>query len=303
LNIIKPCFESAGMSLTSGGMPAFMKTISAADWELIIKIIMPTQEIQTLTEDLLDQVFAYLNGDIPYVVIDFTQIKDRLRGQAGMDAAMQFFQAQPACVGNQEFLLVDQIEFCNPGEEKLIADQPDIREQLDIALDQIPDQRVILQPQQTDNPGPLGSEGSHGVLRMTRFILRLFPDVPLGFLLIITLLVVRRPKSWLRWWGIPFFFTGLLAIAMAILTSAAFEQVWLTYLAGRIPSYLSLGLVTLGHDLARNLVKSFLVGWSVSALVLGLLGLGMWIGSYFVKDEQTAPAPLPPANEPVPPTT
>jgi hypothetical protein len=69
----------------------------------------------------------------------------------------------------------------------------------------------------------------------------------------------------------------------------------------RIPPYLSLGVVTLGHDLARNIIQSFLGGLSGSGILLILLGLGMWTISFFIKGKQPAPPAPPVTSEPLPP--
>jgi hypothetical protein len=110
--------------------------------------------------------------------------------------------------------------------------------------------------------------------------------VALGFLLIITLLAVRSPKSWLRWWGIPTFLAGTFSIPFALLAFASFERAWLVFLAGKLSPSISLAAIDLGHDLASAVLQSLLIGILVESLVFGLLGAGLWIGSRFI---QTGP--------------
>ena len=96
---------------------------------------------------------------------------------------------------------------------------------------------------------------------------------------------MRSPKSWLRWWGIPLFLSGGISILLAILAFGSFERGWLSLLAaGKVPQTVSLGAITLAHDLARAVLQSLLAGILIGSALLGLLGLGMWIGSAFLKD-------------------
>ena len=111
----------------------------------------------------------------------------------------------------------------------------------------------------------------------------LSPDPALGFLLLVSLLAVRSPKSWLRWWGIPFFLTGSVSMLIALLAFGSFERGWLSLLAGKVPQTISLGAITLGHDVARAVLQSLLTGILIGSVLLGLLGLGMWIGSAFLE--------------------
>jgi hypothetical protein len=311
--LIQPCIDKYGTGSQSqdsivqgGGPPPFMKSLTVSDWETVISTLFLTDKLKAMTENLLDQVFAYLNGQQDTVKVSLVDLKSHINSQAGMDAILEVIRAQPACTppqieemqaaldsGQGEMLL------CRPPEDKLAKMVPQIRVQVDTYASQIPDSKIVLSPDSGENSGsgPFGG-GLSGGIRMARLIMRLSPDLPLLLLLFVTLLAVRTPKGWLRWWGIPLFFSGLLSLGLAISTTVFFEQAWLAILANRIPPYLSLGLVNLGHDLLRAIFQTLMVGIIGSEIFLLVLGLGMWIGSGFIKRKikpDTSPAPIPPA--------
>lgn len=303
--LIQPCMDQYGVGQqagveASGGPPPFMKSLGVAEWETIIAAVLPPAELKAMAEETLDQVFAYLDGRQETASLSMVALKNHIAGPAGLKAVLGIVRAQPPCADLQ----VDQILAglsgssgellgCRPPDEVLTLMSIPIQASLRLFASQIPDEQVLLTPESGENsasPGPLGP-GPVGGIRLARLLMRLSPDVPLLLLLFISLLAVRTPKGWLCWWGIPFFFAGLFSVGAALTASAGFEQVWLALLAGRIPPYLSLGLVTLGHDLLRAVFRVFMNGVGFHGVLLGLLGLGMWIGAGRIKPKAGNPLP------------
>jgi hypothetical protein len=292
---LQPCIQNFGANLqedTPGGPPTFLKALGIPEWELIISKLFPPEELRMTVEELLDQFFAFLKENRENVVLNLAPFKSRLTGQSGLDAVIQVLKNQPRCTPESYEQMTASLEgrgmeivLCSPTNEQLQPLVPLIQRQLFNLADSFPDVRVLLDAESGENTnqsGPLGT-GPRESLHSLRLMMRLSPLLPLGLLLLITLLVVRSPRSWLRWWGIPFLISGLAALLTVALTQAINDQLWLAYLAERIPPYISLGAVTLVQDLVRGLMRALLGGMTVSAILLGVLGLGMFIGSLFIK--------------------
>ncbi len=289
---IAACFRQAGLAVTTEPAPRYLRNLTVANWEEIITAIMPPEELQRIIEDALDQTFRYLNGQQAQVSLPMDSVKQRITGPEGLNALLAIIRAQPPCdqaeIQALERLVAGysgQVSLCRPPEDLLSRMHPMLEDQLQLIAGQIPDQVEVLGgPASAPRPG----------LRLVRLGMRLSPDLPLLFLLFVTLLVVRTPKSWMRWWGIPAFLAGLSALILAASLAAIFEQTWILLLTSSLPPYLSLSLIELGHEFAAYLIHSLLEEIALGGAILGALGLAAWIGSYFVRlDEQDVNLALP----------
>jgi hypothetical protein len=278
-----------------GGPPLLVEVLTVSDWETLIAALLPSQDLKSIADSFLDQLFRYLNKQQDQVVISLTQIKGRIAGPEGLNALLTIIRAQPACTDVQITTILytvesggTNIEMCAPPEEILVTLKPILQNQLELLSEQIPYEATVIKPQDTANASPLAGIS----IRWVHFSLRASPLLPLLMLLFISLFAVRTPKSWLRWWGIPFFVSGLLTLGVGASLPAIFNAVWVNTLAQRVPAYISLGLITLGHDLFASVLHTFSEGIVIAGLILGLVGLGMWVGSCFVKDRQPEPLPI-----------
>lgn len=310
---ITPCFGQAGTGNfgnqggAQGGMPPFMQNLKASDWETIISILLPANELQTITENILDQMFAYLNGETDSVSVSLVRLKERVTGQAGKDALRQLMAAQPPCTEEQLVQMAagalggeGGIVFCNPPEEILAIMLPEFQSQLGNLAKQIPDEAVIIKPY----TGPLGATPGSGPLsadpfttiRYVRLGLRWSPFLPFAFLLLVTLFGVRSLKGWLRWWGIPIFFVGAIALLPGIAMLPALNWAWNNFVVTRIPPFLSADVANIGHKLATYIIHSLSEQIIFQTAILLAMGLAMWVGSCFIKTRavESTPATLPP---------
>jgi hypothetical protein len=314
LQKIQPCMDQFGQNLKpqangqpSSGPPAFMKSLGVADWETLIATLVPADELHALTDNTLDQVFAYLSGQQDTASISLLVFKNRISGPAGLEAVLEIIHSLPACSDEETKQMqaglngaLEYMKICRPSEKKLDEMIPQIQDQLITYAAQIPAEKTILVPDTSQNSADnLFGGGISGQIRMARLFIGLSPDIPLLMFLFISLLVVRSPKSWLRWWGIPLFITGVISFGMTISAALTFEQAWLAFVSNRIPPYLSLGVVNLAHDLLRSISQSLLGSIRGGGFLLGLLGLGGIIGAAFIKvkaEPESILAPLPPLS-------
>ncbi|OQY32893.1 MAG: hypothetical protein B6I38_04085 [Anaerolineaceae bacterium 4572_5.1] len=277
------CFEEYGFpkpAAEEGGASAYTENMTAKDWELLIAVLVPPEEMKAMAEEALDETFNYLNGRGLSAEVSLVRIKDRLHGEEGTEAAMQFLSAQPPCTAQDLLqlsnMLNEEIIYCNPPEASLALLRPTLN-LLTIIENGIPDQFQIIKPASGNNP-------LAGVQRL-RFMMRMSPLVSMGLLFLMTLLIVRTPKGWLRWWGIPMLIAGALGLVVGVAIMPIFQFIANRFLYNQLPVHISLGLVELGTDLAASVVHGLSEIIVLQALLIGILGLSMTIGAIFIKQE------------------
>jgi hypothetical protein len=287
---------------TSSGIPSFLQNLSAANWELIVTGLAPPDLLRSETEGLIDQLFAYWNGEQDSVSLDLTPLKDRLVGSAGQEALLNLIRAQPACTLQQiAQSLVNALGgggfgICRPPDSLLAQATPLLQALLGQLNSQLPNTVTLIPASATQASAAGGTPAQSPAVtfRNARLIMRLSPDLPLVFLLFICLLAIRNPKDWLRWWGVPLCAAGLIGAIVVLVLSASFEGIWNNSLAAILPSGLTPALVALVHDLLRSVILAWLGGVLISCILYSLVGLGMSIGSIFIHSE--ARRDLPPSS-------
>lgn len=300
--LMSPCFAQSGTDGPGGGsgMPSFMQNLAAADWQTILTILLPPDDLQTMTESTLDQMFAYLNGETDTVTVPLDKLKERLAGPAGTDLIIQLINSQPPCTMQ---LLVQMASgtsnggmiLCKPPEFVLPIMVSLLQELLNTAATKLPDQATIIKP---PSPGTLPSgTGPFGTdpittIRTVRLIMRLSPLLPLAFLLLVTLFAVRSPKSWMRWWGIPIFVSGTIALGLGISVLPALNTAWTMFIVPRIPPFFPADIAGIGLELVRSIVHTITEVIVLQAIILLAVGLAAWIGSSFIKTKNKPDVPV-----------
>jgi hypothetical protein len=309
VKLAQPCLDQFGSPQTSnpqsgsggpGGMPAFFQNLSAANWQSLVTIVLPPDELKAMTESTLDQLFAFLNGETNTVAIPLDKLKERLAGTSGANLFMQLLNSQPPCTMQDVLQMLSGTSnggmvLCNPPkiiQPTLTAILPDL---LNLAVPQIPDQVIIIKPPAAGSPnpgsGPFGTDPIN-TIRIIRWIMRLSFLFPLAFLLLITVFAVRSIKSWMLWWGIPFFVSGTISLVLAILAVPVLSAAWLVFIVPRIPPVIPANITGIGLDILRTIILAISKGIILWAILLLAIGLAAWIGSYFfkIRNGQNKPA-------------
>jgi len=287
----------------AGEAPSFT-LLTAADWQAIVATLLPPGDLQTMTESTLNQLFAYLDGKTEAVTVPLDKLKERLAGPAGTDLILQLINSRPAC-SEQELLQLlngtdhSSLILCKPPDLVVSLVVPLFQELLVTVTAELPDQVTIIKPQPAGAPplgtGPFGADPIT-TIRIVRLIMRLSPLLSLVFLLLVTLFTVRSFKSLMHWWGIPIFVSGAMALGLEISALLALNLAWATYIVPRIPSFIPADLTGIGQELARSIVHTIMEGVVPPAIILLVIGLAAWIGSYFIKPKNEPDVFLPPST-------
>jgi hypothetical protein len=298
------------------GPPPAFQNLTRADWETILSIVLPPDWLQTQTENALNQVFANLDSPDPTATVSLSlvELKARLSSQAGVNAFLQIVRAQPPCTsdGLRQWTAgeLTDLPTCRPPDEIIAAATPQIQALVSGAVANLPDEADVTrlfasgderEPGETrpsDAAEP--AQDPRAALRLIRLGLWLSPLIPIVLLLLIALFGVRSLKGLLRWWGIPLLLAGLSGAVLAGVLLPAMKLGYTTYIAAKVPPYFAAGFVQAGLEVAWYIAR-VLAGWiGGTAGLIGLMGLGLFVGSFYLKEQGTVGAervsPLPGAE-------
>ncbi len=305
LQLAQPCLDQYGTQQTAnhppemggssgeGGMPSFMQNLTAANWQTILTMLLPPDDLRTMTESTLDHMFAYLNGETDTVTIPLEKLKERLTGTTGAELIMQFINSQPPCTEQELTQMVSEISngdmalvLCKPPEAVLTILSPFLPDLLNAVVAKIPDNATIIKsPSSGALPSGTGPFGADPIttIRTVRLVMYLSPLLPLAILLFVTLFAVRSVKSWMLWWGIPIFASGMIVLVLGISALPALNAAWTMFIVPRIPPFIPANFAAIGQEMVRSIVNTIVKGIVLQAIILLAIGLAAWIGSSFIK--------------------
>jgi hypothetical protein len=293
--LLRSCLDQFGSSLgnkqgdqnSAGELTSTLRTIGSTHLEAILTQLVPPLELKTLSENALTEIFAYLKGQRATAGISLVSLKNRLSGSEGVQMILGIIQSQPECTPEQILKMTDDllnnqvVTLCKPPDLILNSINGILVDNLGTLTKQIPDQIIILTPTTGQDPAHPGV-GLVSSLQKVLLIIHLFPLAPLIFLVLISLLAIRSWKYLFRWWGVLFLITGFLSLIIAITMSGLFDQTWTGVLVPKFPPIMSASVIFLVHDLTKTILKSYVGGIYLISSILGVVGLGMWIGSTLI---------------------
>jgi len=301
---IKGCLRIHGVPAqladTHDGMPIYFWMLTEEDWQAILTALLPAEWLQTQIESVIDQVYEALHGDGSTVMIPMADLKERIAGDDGFDAVLALMEAQPPCSDDQLAQIqaladptepLKDVPMCRPPDAVLEAIYPNIRATLRFMADQIPDQAELkLGDNSGSSEDPLEQPRQVlGVVRAVAFLGLLLPVLLLG---LIALLVVRSPRSLLRWWGVPIMLAGSLALVGAIAGLSSAPGAVADLVAGSRSHFTALapGVLDLQAELMDAIVRGYLQAILVQAVLLTGVGTVMVAASFWVGRPALAPA-------------
>jgi hypothetical protein len=290
-NEVVPADQAEEGQTGSEGMPAYFKNLSSNEWESILRIVLPPDRLESMSVALIDDLFAYLNSDIDRVVLSLKDLKENMMSSEGVDLIRQIILSQPPCTDGeleqlQNMSKPEDLILCNPPEDLLLLILPFLHQQLKSAVMGLPDEVQVvpsatsIASTSTDSTAVIDPLG---ILRRVRFYMHLSGLIPLVFLLLVTLLRVRALSEWMRWWGVPSFFTGLTILGFGLTIAQTQGVIWIKSIEPGLPSYIPDNLASLIRDFLQFFAHSYSERVVVQGLVLTVFALLLWIGSYLLK--------------------
>ncbi len=262
-------------------IPVVMRGLSAQTWDAFFRAMLPQDVLKTMGDEALNSVFAYWNLQSNSAELSLVPIKKGMVSEAGVQAVFTLLKTQPDCTLRQlgqmsiDLLSNGELQFCNPPENMAPLLTPVIKGQMEVTALAIPDQYTIISAPSENDP--------RQKLQNARVVMRLSPILPLGLLLLMTIVIVNSLKSWLKWWGIPFIITGVLAGLMGISGAPVISAIFHRVLVTRMPVFLPSILLEYASNLTSEMIRTLLAPVLWQGLMLALIGSVMVAGAYFMK--------------------
>lgn len=260
----------------------YLQSLTVADWQATITSLLPPDEIKTLTDDALNSVFNYLNGNADSTVISLLPFKRQLAGPAGMEVVKQILRTQPDCTAQQLLqlglgLLGGDIGVCNPPKELMGLLSPLIESQLQVMTLTIPDEVTLISGAQ-NNP----AADPRINLDRARALMKVTPFFPLAFLFGISIFAIRSLMDWLKWWGYPFLVTGALSSLTAMIEAPTFGLIVQRMLQNQVSGLMPPNLFSTLRETVSTVTSQILKPVVIEGLILGILGLGMIVVAMYL---------------------
>lgn len=280
-NQLPAVMAEAMTSTNKEKLPVVMRGMSVQAWDAFFRTLLPEDVLKAMGDEALNSIFAYLNMQTNSAQVSLTALKTGMVSDTGAQAVFTLLKTQPDCTLQQisqmtiNLLSNSEIQFCNPPEQMLPFLTPVIQGQMQVTALALPDQFTIVSAPPANDP--------RIKLRTARMVMRLSPIIPLAFLLLMTIFAVNSLKSWLKWWGIPLFITGVLASLMSLSGAPMIGVIFQRVLVNRMPAFLPAILLDYTGDLASTMLKALLSPVFWQGLAIAAIGLVMMIGAYFIK--------------------
>jgi hypothetical protein len=290
-----PALVAATLSTTisqNGNTPAFLKELSADEWQTTISSMLPPDELRTMTDQTLDSAFDYLNFKSNSVVVSLLPVKAKLAGQGGVNVVREFLSTQPACTVDQLTqmglgLLQGNITLCNPPEQALGFFEPFIQSQLQTITATFPDEIALVPGTESGTPNDPRLK-----LQWVRSGISFSPFFLFLLLLGIAVFAVRSLRDLLLWWGWPLLITGATAALIALVGSPMIswflQLIIQIYGAAILPPLLASAL----GETASAVASQMLAAVIIEGFIMATIGLLMVIAGSFITRRQRYQTPV-----------
>lgn len=278
--------------------------LTGADVEILLGVLVPTDWLRRQTEGAIDQAFASLDApDRPIEIrISLVELKERLIGGAGVDAAVRLIRSWPPCTSQQLAGLEEEggggpsaagLPRCRPPEETIARLMPDLEQELGrfaVSLDDEVDLGASLQnPEPSEGSGgPEGGPDPRQLLAFAGTVIRLSWLLPLGLLVLVAAFAVRSRRALLLWWGVPLFLAGFVTLGVAVVGRLAGVGAVEQTLSGNAAVGLEPGAAEIAIGIATGVLIAYLRAVALGAVLLAIFGATMLYGARRLYRHETA---------------
>ncbi len=261
-----------------GNTPAFLQRITADQWQAVVSMLLPEQQLKSMTDDVLSQVFSFANGNNKDPRISLSPLKQSLTGAGGVDAALYILHSQPDCTAEQIAAMLRTLggELCNPPQQIIEVLRPLLQAEVQTVAAALPDDVSLtgitpgLQPMVRD-------------VQLARLGMRISPLVPLVILLILTVVAVRSVKDWLRWWGWSLLLTGLVSIPASLISGPVLAWSFSAILQRNLSADLTPALASSIRSIVEATLREILQPAARQGLLLGIGGALLVVAALLIR--------------------
>lgn len=291
--------EGGGSEDEGGGLPKQIKYLTQEDYEVILRDLVSPDWLQTQTESALDQTFAFIGSEAltATIKISLVEVKARIGGEAGVNAALRVIRSWPPCTpfqlitwaGVTSSTELEDMPTCRPPDETLEAFTPLIKRTLSQQAAKMPNEADLTRTfkGKGEDESPSVSQSGSGdrppnvrvFLKFARPLMRLSPLLSIALLLLVTLFGVRSFKGWLRWWGIPFLVVGVILGLPTVAAWVMLNPIISNFMADKIPAMMAPSLFQVGVDVGRDILRQAIQWIAIESVLIGLIGLVMLVAS------------------------
>ena len=283
---IEDCAARYNLDLDMPQPQEFFAMFSPQDWKIFIQNLLPEDVLRQMFEQSIDNTFALLKGKTRTLEIPLDALSARLRSPAAVDAALNVLDAHPACTEDEMAGWTDYLNgvepmappLCRPPKDSVPELKDELAGYLETYADYVPSQAVLakLPPELK-----LGKQ-----VYKLRLLLRLSLLLPIAFLMLLSILSITSPKTWLKWWGIPLALAGAAGLFFSFSLVSLFNAAALQFTQETVlyfPAAMSNALV----NAVKVLLHQINAAAARQSFLLLLLGGGAWFGQrYLPEDEQ-----------------
>ena len=270
-----------GLTADASQFPVVMRGMDQQTLEAFLRTMLSQETLKAMGNETLNSIFAFLNRQTDSVQISLIPLKASMASDAGVQAVYSLLNTQPDCTMEQmaqaamNLLGSGEIQFCKPPAELIPILTPIIQAQMQATAQIIPDQLILFMAMPGNDP--------RARLQIARLGMRLSPILPLVFLLLMTIVTVRSLKSWLNWWGIPFFITGLLTALVSLVGAPIFGAILRSVLSSHLP----IAMLGSASELTSAMFQALLSPVLWQGLGIAFIGFGMAMAGYLIKGKAT----------------